>query len=260
MSIDQWIKILEVLVSFLQAILWPLLALFALLFLGKTLKNYLNDLRKDKNVSELNAEVGATGFKFNVKRQVEVASTIATNLALAVKESKTTESPGNEQISNEDQVQEVINVASKAAIQTSHQVVGAKVLWVDDNPSNNRYERRALEVLGIQFTISLSTEDALEKVRYNRYDAIISDMGRPPDRQAGYTLLEELRKRNINIPFIIYAGSNSPEHKAEIVRRGGFGTTNNPQELVELVIHAINTTKRDRATLDYTEEQYPIQW
>ena len=234
MDIDHWIKLLEVLISLLQVLIWPFLGVFALLYLGKTLKNYVDDLRKDKNVSELSAEVGTTGVKLNVKRQVEVVK----NLALA--ESKSAQSQSGEQAHAEVKTREVLDIASKAATaQTVQQVAGARVLWVDDNPANNVYEKRALEALGIQFTLSTSTEDALEKLRSDSYDVIISDMGRPPDRQAGYTLLGELRKRNILTPFIIYAGSNRPEHKAETIRRGGFGTTNNPQELFGLVINAI---------------------
>jgi len=64
-------------------------------------------------------------------------------------------------------------------------------------------------------------------------------MGRPPDKQAGYTLLEETRKRGVTTPFIIYAGSRSPEHKDETRRRGGLGTTNIPIELFEMVVDAI---------------------
>ena len=58
---------------------------------------------------------------------------------------------------------------------------GAKVLWVDDNPFNIGYPKHALEVLGIQFTMSASTGEALEKIHRQKYDVIISDMGRPPD-------------------------------------------------------------------------------
>jgi CheY-like chemotaxis protein len=115
----------------------------------------------------------------------------------------------------------------------------ASVLWVDDNPSNNRYERAALEALGIQFTISTTTEDALERIRAKAYDVIISDMGRPPDNRAGYTLLDEKRELGDRAPFIIYAGSNRPEHKAEARRRGALGSTNDPQELFQLVVGAI---------------------
>ena len=89
---------------------------------------------------------------------------------------------------------------------SARRISGSSVLWVDDRPANDVYERRALEALGIRVTTSLSTEEALEKARSTQYDAIISDMGRPPDPQAGYTLLDQLRKNKIDIPFIIYAG------------------------------------------------------
>ena len=121
----------------------------------------------------------------------------------------------------------------------SRQLAGAMVLWVDDRPENNVYERQALEQLGIRFTLSTSTEDALEKLQYGNYNVIISDMGRPPDMQAGYILLEEIRKRGVTTPFIIYAGSRSPEHTAETRRRGGLGNTNMPYELFEMVVDAI---------------------
>ena len=124
----------------------------------------------------------------------------------------------------------------------SQQLAGAKVLWVDDRPTNIVYERQALEQLGIQFTISTSTVDALEKLQHGNYSVIISDMGRPPDKQAGYTLLEEIRKRGITTPYIIYAGSRSPEHNAETQRRGGLGTTNRPIELFEMVVDAIKAS------------------
>jgi CheY-like chemotaxis protein len=122
---------------------------------------------------------------------------------------------------------------------SSQQLAGSKVLWVDDRPTNNVYERQALEQLGIQLTISTSTEDALEKLQHGNYSVIISDMGRPPDKHAGYTLLEEIRKRGITTSFIIYAGSRSPEHTTETLRRGGLGTTNIPYELFEMVVDVI---------------------
>jgi len=114
-----------------------------------------------------------------------------------------------------------------------------KILWVDDIPENNFYERRALEPLGMQFTISKSTEDALKKIRQDNYDVIISDMGRPEGNRAGYTLLEEIQKMGINTPFIIFSGSNLPEHKAEASKKGAYGSTNNPTELFELVVSSI---------------------
>jgi CheY-like chemotaxis protein len=113
------------------------------------------------------------------------------------------------------------------------------VLWVDDNPDNNIYERQSLEALGVRFVLSTSTDDALNKVKNQRFDAIISDMGRPPDRTAGYTLLDALRSSGDRTPFIIYAGSRSPEHQAESRRRGAAGCTNRATELFEMVLSAL---------------------
>jgi DNA-binding NtrC family response regulator len=87
--------------------------------------------------------------------------------------------------------------------------------------------------------LASSTEEALALVSSQRIDAIISDMGRPPDARAGYTLLDELRARRVKIPFIIYAGSSSLEHVAESRQHGAIGCTNNPYELFEYVVEAL---------------------
>jgi len=115
-----------------------------------------------------------------------------------------------------------------------------RVLWVDDRPSNNTYERQAMDRLGIVFDLSTSTEDALEKIKTRGpYDIIISDMGRPPDPRAGYTLLDRLRRDGNKTPFVISAGSRSKEHFAEAVRHGAVGCTNRPSELIQICRRAL---------------------
>ncbi|MGY5884934.1 response regulator [Modestobacter lacusdianchii] len=115
-----------------------------------------------------------------------------------------------------------------------------RLLWVDDRPSNNRYEATALEALGITVEIAQSTTEALAKMSARGpFDAIISDMGRPPDPRAGYTLLDALRQAGDLTPFVIYAGSNQPEHFDEAVRHGAVGSTNHPTELIRLVRRAL---------------------
>jgi DNA-binding NtrC family response regulator len=82
----------------------------------------------------------------------------------------------------------------------------------------------------------------LEKLSRRHFDAIISDMGRPPDPRAGYTLLDQLRSMRDQTPFIIYAGSKLPEHVAESRRRGAIGCSNNASELFAMVLFAIGHT------------------
>ena len=116
------------------------------------------------------------------------------------------------------------------------------VLWVDDRPDNNIYERRAFEAVGLRFALALSTNQALELLKHNKYAAIISDMGRREGTREGYVLLNEIRRQGDQTPFFIYAGSNLPEHKREATAHGGQGSTNNSQELFQMVMNAIVTS------------------
>jgi CheY-like chemotaxis protein len=164
----------------------------------------------------------------------------AASLLVAAATQTQNEAQDNEQISNMKNTEETAERINQLVTpKASQQLNRASVLWVDDIPTNNTYQRQALEALGIRFTISTSTDDALNKLQLKQYDVIISDMGRPPDPRAGYTLLEKLKEMNINTPFIIYAAGKRPEHDAEARKRGAIGTTSDPQELFELVVNAI---------------------
>ncbi len=113
------------------------------------------------------------------------------------------------------------------------------VLWVDDRPENNVYERQAFEGMGLHFTLAFSTNEAFERLSHSKYAAIISDMGRREGPREGYVLLDRLRKQGDHTPLFFYAASNAPEHKRETREHGGQGCTNNAQELFEMVTRAV---------------------
>ena len=79
----------------------------------------------------------------------------------------------------------------------------------------------------------------MEEISQSSFDAIISDMGRPPDKRAGYTLLEKLRATGDNTPFFIYAGPRAKEPVAEAKKRGAQGNTNRPDELFGMVLEVV---------------------
>ncbi|MCX9073910.1 MAG: response regulator [Candidatus Methanoperedens sp.] len=231
MAIEDWTKMAEVIVSLIQAIIWPAVLLIILLYFKTSLKNFIS------NIGEFSLKAGSSGIEATAKRQqIEAAALLGTAYGR-----KSSELESDQEPLNEDRVREIANLVSDSVTSYSarYRLSEASVLWVDDKPENNIFERKSLEALGIRFTISKSTEDALEKLRLQRFNAIISDMGRPSDPKAGYTLLDALRKSNIKTPFIIYAGSNKPEHKEEAKRRGAQGSTNDPKELFQLIINAI---------------------
>lgn len=142
------------------------------------------------------------------------------------------------------------NVAGKVlagfqASQTARAEVPDKwykqILWVDDIPDNNIYERQTMEAMGLEFTLALSTEEALRVLSTRRFAVIISDMGRKEGPREGYALLEALRAKDKSTPFFIYAGSNAPEHRREAALRGAQGSTNIPGDLIEMVTRALPT-------------------
>lgn len=114
-----------------------------------------------------------------------------------------------------------------------------RILWVDDRPDNNIYERQAFEALGIRFTLALSTKEALELLSKERFGAILSDMGRVEGPREGYVLLDAIRSLGDQTPFFIYAGSNSTRHKREAEAHSAQGSTNNPQELFGMVMQVL---------------------
>lgn len=141
----------------------------------------------------------------------------------------------NGQELSQDQLSAVVESVHEVGATSSQDRRGPawrnQVLWVDDRPGNNIYERNAFEAMGIKFTLALSTNDALALLQTQQFGAIISDMGRREGVREGYVLLERLRESGNTTPFFIYAGSDAPEHRREAAERGAQGSTNDPEEL-----------------------------
>lgn len=147
--------------------------------------------------------------------------------------------PGGGSDLNQEQLDEIVDLVSKTRKNPSSEKWKNRVLWVDDRPENNAYERQAFEDQGLHFKLALSTEEALQILKHEKFAVIISDMGRKEGPEEGYVLLDELRKSGDRTPFVIYAGSNLPEHKRMARERGAIGSTSRAQELFRLVMGAV---------------------
>lgn len=158
--------------------------------------------------------------------------------SLAAATAKQPHQQGDE--SSQQQLDEIIELVYRTTKKQVLQRWKNRILWVDDRPENNVYERQAFEAQGIQFSLALSTDDAIENLKSNKYAAIISDMGRKEGAKEGYVLLEKIRSSGNNTPFYIYAGSNAPEHKRMARENGAQGCTNRAQELYQLVMGALS--------------------
>ena len=96
------------------------------------------------------------------------------------------------------------------------------LLWLDDDPNANLLEQSALTRFGLCFTPAQSTAEALQLLRSypGRYSLVISDFRRENDPQAGYGLLEEMKKQKLSIPYVFYVLRASTDQIEEAKRRG----------------------------------------
>jgi len=93
-----------------------------------------------------------------------------------------------------------------------------RLLLVDDHYDTCLSMKRMLERRGYQITVAHSAEQAVEKVRTQEFDLLISDIGLP-DR-SGYELMREVRL-NKRLPGIALSGFGS-EQDVNQAREAGF--------------------------------------
>jgi CheY-like chemotaxis protein len=225
MSADGFVKVVQALTQLLGVVLWPVIFVFMLVRYRSAIADFISTLGE--------FSFKAAGIEATAKVRAQAAASLA---AASASRPESATSPQASLQETRVAAQVVTDSITPRVIRRAER---STVLWVDDRPNNNVHERQALEAVGVSFVLSASTEDALDQVNRQAFDLIISAMGRPPDPRAGYTLLDKLRAVGNRTPFIIYAGSRSPEHQGEARQHGAIGCTNRPNELFEMVLSAL---------------------
>ncbi len=114
--------------------------------------------------------------------------------------------------------------------------VGARILWVDDNPESNRYEIMLFTSLGAEVVTSTSTGEAVELLRAESWDLVLSDMSRDGRGDEGLRLLEWIRSQAVQVPLVFYVMARETDRDRPL---GSFGITNQPDELIHLVFDVL---------------------
>jgi CheY-like chemotaxis protein len=232
-AVDALLRLLEIVSA------WPVILLLILIFFRRPIGEFIDKYAPQFLSRVKSVQAGGATVEF-----AEAASDALQN---AVNKGAEEYADNPQEFANfvREQARKLPVVAAAPPADQAN-LQGRHLLWVDDRPLNNVYERNIMERLGATLALATSTDGALEKVHQGRYDVIISDMGRREKHgyaaRAGYDLLDKLRRADIMTPFIIYATSNAPEHRAEANRRGALGSTNNPQELLHLVSSAVQNS------------------
>ncbi len=232
MNSDKIADFFNGIISLIEAIIWPAFAVFFVVYFGDSIKKLIN------TISEFSLKAGPSGVEANVTRQLESAAMLGA--ASGQKKFSQESSDSGENADANHESRKIIHAIARVSDpKISEELLTKKVLWVDDCLEENAYEQKALEVLGIQCSFSRNTEEAIAQIKASPYHAVISDIDRPPDDRAGYTLLEELRRSGYYMPYILYDRTILPEHQSEAKRLGANGCTTHPTELFETIISAL---------------------
>jgi CheY-like chemotaxis protein len=144
-----------------------------------------------------------------------------------------------------DQDEEVVQQAQqlatfapvlKRAQRVASVLKGAQLLWVDNNPENNLYEREMLRALGISVALARSTSEGLAMLARTKYDVVISDMERDGIPDEGLRFLTEMRTRGLFRRTIFYIGVVDWERGTPPY---AFGITNRPDDLLHYVLDVL---------------------
>jgi CheY-like chemotaxis protein len=131
-----------------------------------------------------------------------------------------------------------------ADMESAVQPSGHKILWVDDYPSNNAIQIDKLRGDGWSIELATSTSQALEMLKVQKYDLIITDMGRKEGGErrptAGIQLAEMVRRNNPKIPILVFTTHKAIERfQASATRVGINSITNSTVDLYRQIELAV---------------------
>jgi CheY-like chemotaxis protein len=109
----------------------------------------------------------------------------------------------------------------------------SRLLWIDDNPTNNALEIRLLNRLGISIDLARGDDEAKHRLALGVYDLVLSDMGRGGVADAGRSFMPHVLHAMLAPPMIFYVGHDQD------TPQGAFGLTTRPDELINLVFDVV---------------------
>lgn len=112
-----------------------------------------------------------------------------------------------------------------------------EILWVDDYPQNVQSLADQLQNDSVAVTIVKSNAEALSMLASRSVNLVISDIGRDKEgNKAGLVLLDSIRNKNRNLPFIFYTSSDQKNESANAAMKSGARlVTSNTSELLNFL-------------------------
>jgi PAS domain S-box-containing protein len=134
--------------------------------------------------------------------------------------------------------------------QVRESLSGVRVLVVDDEADARVMVKRMLEECGAAVTIAGSAADAFDRLRADRYDVLVSDVGMPGED--GYSLIRRVRSldgaRGSMLPAIALTAYARAEDRVKLIAAGFQMHIAKPMEPVELITMVASAARMAKST------------
>lgn len=124
-----------------------------------------------------------------------------------------------------------------------HQIKGAKLLLVEDNPINQQIAKETLEQEGFEVSIAVDGRDAVQKIRASYFDAILMDLEMPD--MDGYEATRIIRSEQQfdDLPIIAMTAHAMKDVREKCLQTGMNGYVTKPIDVGELLESLIEFIK-----------------
>jgi PAS domain S-box-containing protein len=110
----------------------------------------------------------------------------------------------------------------------------AKVLYIEDDSHQRITLARHLRAKGYSVTSAASGQTGLRFVKNRSFDVILCDLNMP--EMSGLEVLEKIRLKNPEIPFIILSSRGTASHAIKAIKKGANHFALKPIEINQIVI------------------------
>jgi CheY-like chemotaxis protein len=216
------------LLELVRVLVWPAL----ILYLSIQFRGAITALVKPPEAGQSTVKIGMGGLEIT-----RIASSVA---SVAIAAGVQVGREGTD-VSQEQIARSISHAVATSLDSAPRRTTARRILWVDDHPPNNGLLAKSFRDLGIEVTEALSTDDAIRLLeRDQKFGLIITDMSRPPDREAGLTLLRRLREKNIAAPTVIYAARWAQENRGREQELGAALITNDPSAVYAFALRTVS--------------------
>ena len=120
----------------------------------------------------------------------------------------------------------------------------AHLLLIDDDPNTLASLARAFRLAGHEATVCDNAQRAVELVRAEQFDLILSDVVMPG--KSGMELLEDLKKAGVQTPIVLISGQANIEMAVKATRLGALDFLEKPLSTDKLLLTVENALKLSR--------------